>query len=91
MDSDHDAYKPAQMAALVETAGVAKARMPLGRMVTLAVLAGVFIGLGSAFYLMAITGADPNMAPRAFWAGWSLLWALFWWSWAGQSCLRATR
>ena len=63
MDSDHDSYKPAQMAALVETAGVAKARMPLGRMVTLAVLAGVFIGLGSAFYLMAITGADPNYGP----------------------------
>ena len=63
MDSDHDSYKPAQMAALVETAGVAKARMPLGRMVTLAVLAGVFIGLGGAFYLMAMTGVDAGFGP----------------------------
>ena len=48
MPQDHDAYKPAEMAALVEAVGVAKARLPLARMLTLAVLAGAFIGFGGA-------------------------------------------
>jgi hypothetical protein len=62
MDSDHDSYKPAQMAALVESAGVAKARMPLGRMVTLAVLAGVFIGLGGAVRIALGQGHGLQLA-----------------------------
>ena len=37
---NHDAYKPAEIAALIETAGVAKAALPLHRMATLAMLAG---------------------------------------------------
>lgn len=60
MDQDHDAYKPAQIAALIETAGVAKARLPLGQMFTLAVLAGAFIGFGGAAYLMVMTGVEPT-------------------------------
>ena len=43
-----DAYKPAQIARLVENAGVAKAALPARQILTLAVLAGVFIGLGGA-------------------------------------------
>ncbi|MDZ4095592.1 MAG: hypothetical protein U1D35_11895, partial [Paracoccaceae bacterium] len=52
-----DAYKPAQIAALIESFGVAKAHLPLGQMLTLAVLAGAFIGFGAAAYLMVMTGA----------------------------------
>ena len=60
MDTDHDAYKPAQIAALIEGAGVAKAALPFGQMLTLAVLAGAFIGFGGAAYLMVMTGVDPT-------------------------------
>ena len=42
MENEHDAYKPAQIAALIESAGVAKARLPFGQMLTLAVLAGAY-------------------------------------------------
>jgi formate/nitrite transporter len=61
---NHDAYKPAQIAALIETAGVAKAALPVHRMATLAVLAGAFIGFGAAFWCVAMTGADPGYGPQ---------------------------
>jgi formate/nitrite transporter len=64
MPGDHDAYKPAEIAALIETAGVAKAALPLHRMATLAMLAGAFIGFGSAFWCMAMVGADPGFGPQ---------------------------
>lgn len=64
MPGDHDAYKPAEIAALIETAGVAKAALPLHRMATLAMLAGAFIGFGSAFWCMAMAGADPGFGPQ---------------------------
>jgi formate/nitrite transporter len=59
----HDAYKPAEIAALIETAGVAKAALPLHRMGTLALLAGAFIGFGAAFWCVAMAGADPGFGP----------------------------
>ena len=63
-DADsQDAYKPAQIAALIETAGVAKAALPLHRMATLALLAGAFIGFGAAFWCIAMAGADPGFGP----------------------------
>lgn len=61
---DHDAYKPAEIAQLIENAGVAKARLGFGQMLTLAILAGAFIGFGGAFYLMTMTGADPGFGPH---------------------------
>jgi formate/nitrite transporter len=61
---DHDACKPAEIAALIETAGVAKAALPLHRMLTLAILAGAFIGFGSAFWCMALVGAEPGFGPQ---------------------------
>jgi formate/nitrite transporter len=64
-----DAYGPARIAALVEAAGTAKARMPLGQMVTLAMLAGAFIGFGAALFLMVMTGADPGHGPTRLLAG----------------------
>ncbi|MFN3991594.1 MAG: formate/nitrite transporter family protein [Tabrizicola flagellatus] len=65
MPSDsHDAYRPAEIAALIETAGVAKAALPLHRMATLALLAGAFIGFGAAFWCVAMAGADPGFGPH---------------------------
>jgi formate/nitrite transporter len=61
---NHDAYKPAEIAALIETAGVAKAGLPLHRMATLAMLAGAFIGFGAAFWCLAMAGADPGYGPH---------------------------
>lgn len=69
MDDGHDLYKPAQIAVLIETAGVAKARMAVGQMLTLAVLAGAFIGFGAAAYLMVMTGADPGFGPARLLGG----------------------
>ena len=69
MDTDHDAYRPAQIAALIEAAGVAKAMLPLGQMFTLALLAGAFIGFGGAGYLMVMTGADLGFGPARLLGG----------------------
>lgn len=60
----HEAYGPAEIAALIETAGVAKAALPLHRMATLALLAGAFIGFGAAFWCVAMAGADPGFGPE---------------------------
>jgi formate/nitrite transporter len=62
-NDSHDAYRPAEIAALIETAGVAKAALPLHRMATLAMLAGAFIGFGAAFWCIAMAGADPGFGP----------------------------
>lgn len=64
-----DAYKPAEIAALMETAGIAKARLPIGQMLTLAVLAGAFISFGGLAYLMVMTGADPGFGPQRLLGG----------------------
>ncbi|MCA3449181.1 MAG: formate/nitrite transporter family protein [Rhodobacter sp.] len=69
MDSGNDAYKPAQIAELIETVGVAKASLPLGQMLALAVLAGAFIGFGAAAYTMVMTGADPGFGPARLLGG----------------------
>lgn len=69
MLNDHDAYKPAEIATLMEGAGVAKAHLPLGQMFTLAVLAGAFIGFGAAAYLMVMTGADAGFGPQRLLGG----------------------
>ena len=69
METGNDAYKPAQIADLIETAGVAKAALPLGQMLALAVLAGAFIGFGAAAYTMVMTGADPGFGPARLLGG----------------------
>ena len=58
-----DLYRPAEIADLVERAGVAKAGAPLHALVALSVLAGAFIAFGAAFYTVAMTGADPGFGP----------------------------
>lgn len=54
-----DAYAPREIAARIEEAGVAKARLPLRAMFTLAVLAGAFIGLGALYFV--VVRADPGL------------------------------
>lgn len=60
---NHDAYRPVEIAALIETAGVAKAALPVHRMAVLALLAGAFIGFGAAFWCVAMAGVDPAYGP----------------------------
>lgn len=64
-----DAYKPAEIAALAEAAGVAKAKLAFVPLFTLAALAGAFIGFGGAAYLMAMTGVDAAYGPSRFIGG----------------------
>ncbi|MCC0048080.1 MAG: formate/nitrite transporter family protein [Rhodobiaceae bacterium] len=64
-----DAYKPAEIADLVEAAGVAKANLSFVRMLTLAALAGAFIALGAAAYTMVMTGVDAGYGPARFLGG----------------------
>lgn len=54
-----DAFSPKEIAARVETVGVAKARLPLIPMLMLSVLAGAFIGLGALYFV--IVKSDPSL------------------------------
>lgn len=56
-------HKPAEIAQLVEQAGVAKLKAPLFAVVVLSVLAGAFIAFGGAFFTMTMTGADLGFGP----------------------------
>ena len=49
-----DAYTPAQMAVRVEKAGIAKSKKDFFSTFTLAMMAGVFIGLGAVFFTYII-------------------------------------
>jgi formate transporter len=51
---DIDAYVPAQMAVRVEKAGIAKSSKDFFATFTLAMMAGLFIGLGAAFFTYVI-------------------------------------
>ncbi|MET0962658.1 MAG: formate/nitrite transporter family protein [Noviherbaspirillum sp.] len=54
-----DAFSPAEIAARVETTGVAKARLGLVPMLMLGILAGAFIGLGALYHV--IVRSDPAL------------------------------
>ncbi len=54
-----DAFSPREIAAKVDSVGVAKARLPLLSMLMLAVLAGAFIGLGALYFV--VVKSDPGM------------------------------
>lgn len=66
---DADAYKPAEIARLIESAGVAKAALPLAQMFVLALLAGAFIGFGAAAYTAVMTGVDATYGPARMLGG----------------------
>lgn len=59
-----DAFSPAEIIARVETVGVAKARLPIGPMLMLSVLAGAFIGLGALYYVLVRSDATIGFAAR---------------------------
>jgi formate/nitrite transporter len=64
-----DAYTPAQIAARVRQAGVAKARLGLVPMLTLAVLAGAFIAFGAMLYTLAMTEHGLGFGPARLLGG----------------------
>jgi len=69
MPAQGDAYRPAEIARLIEGAGVAKAALPAAQMFVLALLAGAFIGFGAAAYTMVMTGADTAYGPARLLGG----------------------
>ena len=64
-----DAYKPAEIAAKVAVAGVAKANLAFVPLFTLACLAGAFIAFGGLGYTVAMTGLDPAVGANRFLGG----------------------
>jgi formate/nitrite transporter len=68
-DNNHDAYKPAKIALLVESVGVGKAHLPVMQMFVLAILAGAFIGFGATAYTAVMTGADASFGPSRLLGG----------------------
>lgn len=54
-----DAFSPKEIAARVETIGVAKAHLPLLSMLMLSILAGAFIGLGALYFVLV--RSDPTL------------------------------
>jgi formate transporter len=57
-----DAYAPKEIAAKVETVGVAKAHMATLPLVMLGLLAGAFIGLGGLFFVIVKSDASLSFA-----------------------------
>ena len=57
-----DAYTPKEIAAKVETVGVAKAHMATLPLVMLGILAGAFIGLGGLFFVIVKSDATLSFA-----------------------------
>lgn len=53
-----DCFSPAQVAERVEKAGIAKSNLGFWKMFALAILAGLFIGLGAEFYTLVSTGIE---------------------------------
>lgn len=58
-----DAFAPAEMAQRVLKVGVAKARLPAGDSLILAVLAGAYIGFGAAFATLTTTNSSLGFGP----------------------------
>jgi len=64
-----DAYSPKEVAARVETTGIAKAHLGFVETLMLAILAGAFIAFGGAFYTLVITGSDLGFGTTRFMGG----------------------
>ncbi len=58
-----DAYAPREIAQRVESAGVAKAHLATMPTVVLGILAGAFIALGAAFYVVVMTDSGLGFGP----------------------------
>jgi formate transporter len=59
-----DAFSPKEIAARVETVGVAKAHLPLIPMLMLSLLAGAFIGLGALYFVIVKSDSDLGFAVK---------------------------
>ena len=57
-----DAYSPREIAERVQNVGVAKTRLPVWSTAMLGVLAGVFIGLGSLYYVIVVSDSGSGFA-----------------------------
>ncbi len=68
-EKNHDPYKPANIAVLVEAVGVTKAQLPILQMFVLAILAGAFIGFGAAAYTAVMVGLDATFGPARLLGG----------------------
>lgn len=64
-----DAYPPAQMAQLVEQVGVRKAALPLLPTLMLGFLAGAFIALGAALFILVTTDSTIGYGPTRLLGG----------------------
>lgn len=64
-----DAYNPSEIARLVESAGVAKTKLPFISLIALGGLAGTFIAFGVLFYLSVLSGTDAAYGPVRLLAG----------------------
>lgn len=64
-----DAYAPAEIAGRIEAAGVTKARLALGPLLALGVLAGAFIGLGTLLSVIVRADASLGFAASQLLAG----------------------
>jgi formate transporter len=67
--SGMDAFAPAEVAALVQTRGVAKAGAPARTTFVLGVLAGAFIALGAMLSQVVATGSTLGYGPTRWLAG----------------------
>ncbi len=64
-----DAFRPAEIAARIEAAGVVKAGLQPLPLAVLSVMAGVFIALGAAAFTAVMAGTDPGYGPSRFLGG----------------------
>jgi formate/nitrite transporter len=64
-----DAFAPGEIAALVQTRGVAKAKAGVVATLTLGVVAGAYIGLGAVFSTTVATGSELGYGPTRLLAG----------------------
>ena len=64
-----DAYPPAEIARLVESVGIRKAKMPLVPTLALGVLAGAFIAFGGMLFTLVMTGSDLGFGPGRWLGG----------------------
>ncbi|MTW10012.1 formate transporter FocA [Pseudoduganella eburnea] len=64
-----DAYTPSEIAQRIEQTGVAKAKLPLRALFTLAVLGGAFIGLGALYSVLVRADHGLSMGLRLAMAG----------------------
>lgn len=65
----HDAFTPSEIAALVETRGVAKAEASTITTFVLALVAGAFIALGAALSTTVTSGSTLGLGPTRWLAG----------------------